>query len=180
MKYIFKGSEDLNFYKIIEDANMIQYTNTKIREALRAIIVKNNSILLIHSNKGDYKFPGGGVEENESHCEALIREVTEETGYINCEVQNKVGYICEMRMDVYEEKTVFQMRSHYYICKLIDDQKTAQQLDDYEMLQQFTPKWVSIDEAIRQNESLMNESEKNGWVPRETFVLKELKKFIEL
>ncbi|MEO4052285.1 NUDIX domain-containing protein [Solibacillus sp. CAU 1738] len=168
----------MKFSKIVEAANITNYNNTKIREAVRAIIVKNDKILLIHSNKGDYKFPGGGIEEKESHCEALIREVKEETGYINCQVHNKIGYICEMKMDEYSENTLFQMRSHYYLCELMNEEKITQQLDDYEYIQQFTPKWVSIDEAIRQNESLMNDSGKNGWVPRETFVLIELKKFI--
>ncbi len=172
-----KGSvERLIFSKEIEETNITHYNHTKIREAVRAIIIKNDKILLIHSNKGDYKFPGGGVEENESHDEALIREVKEETGYVNCQVHTKIGFICENKMDEYMDNTLFQMRSHYYLCQLMNDESIAQQLVDYEIIQQFTPKWISIDEAIRQNESLMNDSGINDWVPRETFVLKEFKK----
>ena len=38
----------------------------KYREAARAIIIKNNKIAMVKSNKyGFYKFPGGGIWENE-------------------------------------------------------------------------------------------------------------------
>lgn len=54
--------------------------NQRIRAS--AIIIKDKKILLIHRfNKGReyYVFPGGGIEENESPEEAVIREVMEET-----------------------------------------------------------------------------------------------------
>ena len=40
-------------------------THVKIikREAVRAIILNNDNILMVKSNRGDYKFPGGGMEE---------------------------------------------------------------------------------------------------------------------
>lgn len=41
--------------------------------------------------------------------------------------------------------------------------------------QQFKSKWVSVEEAIERNECLMSHSDKNSWLQRETFVLKELK-----
>ena len=50
------------------------------RHAVRAIIIQDNKILMVHTNKGDYKFPGGGIKKAESHEEALRREVIEETG----------------------------------------------------------------------------------------------------
>ncbi|MBI6015060.1 NUDIX domain-containing protein, partial [Clostridium perfringens] len=46
-----------------------------------------NLILLDISNRGDYKFPGGGVEKGETPEETLRREVQEETGYILNEVK---------------------------------------------------------------------------------------------
>ncbi|MDP3800433.1 MAG: NUDIX domain-containing protein [bacterium] len=50
---------------------------------VRAIIIQDNSLLLIHRIKEDkeyWVFPGGGVEEGESEKEALIREAREELG----------------------------------------------------------------------------------------------------
>lgn len=39
--------------------------NISFREAVRAIIVQDKKILMVHSNKGDYKFPGGGANNEE-------------------------------------------------------------------------------------------------------------------
>lgn len=166
------------FNKVIEEQRIQGEINVNYRDAIRAIIFKNNLILLVHSNKGDYKFPGGGVEDNESHSECLIREVAEETGYINCIVKDKLGSVIEKKLDEYDNNSLFQMTSHYYLCELINDKRIAQQLDDYESAQGFSPAWVSLNEAIEQNEKIINDFEngKNGWLKRETFVLKKLKK----
>ena len=45
------------------------------REAVRAIILTNKKIALVKSEKeGYYKFPGGGIENGETHQQTLIRE----------------------------------------------------------------------------------------------------------
>lgn len=166
------------FDMVLEEINMKNnLMKVKIRQAVRGIIMNEGKILLVQSNKGDYKFPGGGVEEGESYSSALIREVAEETGYINCVVKDKVGFIKERKIDVYDPNLIFQMNSHYYLCELTDHDQVRQQLDEYEWLQEFSPKWVSIDEAIVQNEKMTKETEYIGWVLRETIVLKELKKY---
>ena len=45
------------------------------RIAIRGIVIKENQILMVKSKYGDYKFPGGGIEGNETHEETLIREM---------------------------------------------------------------------------------------------------------
>lgn len=160
---------------IIEEPNMKYDQNTIERIAVRAIIIENNHILLVQSIRGDFKFAGGGIEKNESHEECLKREVREETGYIDCIVKDKVGTVIERKMDEYENNAVFQMTSHYYLCELATAEKDAQQLDEYEAILNFIPKWVSLDEAIEQNEKLIERCEQNSWLKRETFVLKQLK-----
>jgi 8-oxo-dGTP pyrophosphatase MutT (NUDIX family) len=148
------------------------------REAVRTVIIENNKILLIHSNMGDYKFPGGGVEKNENHTDGLLREVAEETGYINCVVKDKMCVVIERHLDEYDNNAYFQMTSHYYLCELTDDEKVAQQLDDYECAQEFTPKWLILDNAIKIYQKVINQFEQNRWINRENFVLKELKKIL--
>jgi len=162
----------------IEELNK-QEVNMKYREAVRAVIIQDHKILLIHSNLGDYKFPGGGLEKNESHPDGLLREVAEETGYINCIVKDKLGVVIERHIDEYDDNVYFEMTSHYYLCELANSKKIAQQLDDYEAAQEFIPKWLTIDDAIKQNQKLLDQSGKNRWIHRENFVLKELKKFIK-
>ena len=154
-----------------------EITHTKYREAVRAVIFQDQKILLVQSNRGDYKFPGGGVEMDESHEAALLREVAEETGYVNGMVIEKMGTVIERRPDKFQTDTIFQMNSHYYLCELNNEEKVAQKLDDYENEQDFTPKWVRIDEAIAENRIILQQVKHNGWIRRENYVLNQLKKF---
>ncbi len=57
-----------------DDKNLLDFKNSKIiaRSAVRAIIIKENKILMVLLEKtNEYKFPGGGVEENETFEDAL-------------------------------------------------------------------------------------------------------------
>ncbi len=54
-----------------------------MRKAVRAIITRDNSLLVMKRNnfgKRYYTLPGGGVEVGETLEEALVREMAEETG----------------------------------------------------------------------------------------------------
>jgi 8-oxo-dGTP pyrophosphatase MutT (NUDIX family) len=153
---------------------------TKIigREAVRAIILNQDSIFMVHTNKGDYKLPGGGVNKKEKHEEALEREVKEETGYLLDSIIEKIGIVIERNVDKYEEDSVFEMVSYYYLCQ-ISDRKTFQQLDDYEAELGFRPIWINIDKAIQENEQILKAEtkEKNPWVYREVTVLKAVREY---
>ena len=43
------------------------------------IVIDNNKVLLVQQRKGNWGFPKGRVEKNETECETAIREVKEET-----------------------------------------------------------------------------------------------------
>jgi 8-oxo-dGTP pyrophosphatase MutT (NUDIX family) len=150
-----------------------------VRNAVRAVIVRDGKILLIHSNRGYYKFPGGGVEGNETDSEALLREITEETGYINCEVQEKLGVVVQRHIDEFDPNSYFQMTSVYYRCELRNEEQGLQQLDGYELDEEFTPKWVVIEEAIRENDEMIRRFEHSGWIQRENYVLKKMLKLMD-
>lgn len=54
-----------------------------MRKAARAIIIKNNQVLVMHRNKHGSEYftlVGGRVNDNETVEQALVREVKEETG----------------------------------------------------------------------------------------------------
>ena len=94
------------------------------REAVRAVIIKEEKILLIYSEKnGDYKLPGGGVEEGETYEEALIREVEEEAGY-RVLVKNEILQVMEYDEGQFDDCDVFQMLSIYYKCEILEEKKT--------------------------------------------------------
>lgn len=168
----------MEFHKILEEKGLEKINKIFERKAVRAVIMSGHNILLVQSNRGDYKFPGGGVEENESDTEGLVREIREETGYINCEVKEWVGTVIERRSDEYEMDVVFEMTSNYYMAELQNEEKLPLQLDDYESVLDFTPEWVALEEAILQNERLIQQVERNSWLKRETFVLKKLRTYI--
>lgn len=143
------------------------------REAVRAVIIKNDKILMVKSIKGDFKFPGGGMEKGEKHVDTIKREVEEETGYVIKRVNEKAGIIIERNIDTFKNNSIFEMTSHYYICEVLEE-KHEQKLDSYEAELNFLPVWISIEEAISKNEAIMKEKNKNHWVERETIVLKKL------
>lgn len=159
------------------DASVKKYKIFR-RDSIRAIIMANNKLLMISNSKGDYKFPGGGIDGGENHAETIVREVLEETGHIVKEVYDKIGAVTERRMDQFEEEAIFEMESHYYLCEVTGETKT-QNLDDYEEELEFKPIWISIDDAIRNNNSIMGKEDRNPWVKRELYVLNQLKDYFK-
>ena len=146
------------------------------REAVRGIIMKGSEILLIYSEKnGDYKLPGGGIEEGETHRQALIREVQEEAG-IRAEVEEEMLQVMEYDEGQFDDCDVFKMLSTYYKCREI--KKMEQNLDSYELEMGFIPKWVDLDEAILVNNKILKKSNYPRWTKRETQVLEYIKKFL--
>lgn len=127
----------------------IKNRNIKIttRQAVRAIVLKDNKILMVHTNKGDYKFPGGGIKRQESHEEALRREVIEETGYIIEGMGERAGIIVQRNPNQFDTSGIFEMTSYYYFCD-VKTNKTKQHLDKYEEEQEFEPRWIELDEVI--------------------------------
>jgi 8-oxo-dGTP diphosphatase len=60
---------------------LVQHTPPQHIVAVSALVRNtHNQILLVHSPRGDWEFPGGQVEEGETLTQALRREIWEETG----------------------------------------------------------------------------------------------------
>jgi 8-oxo-dGTP diphosphatase len=64
--------------------NVKRYTYW-MRKAARAIVIKDDQLLVMHRNKFGkeyYTLPGGGIEPNETPEQTVIRELVEETGVV--------------------------------------------------------------------------------------------------
>jgi len=163
--------------EIFRDEGVNKEGKAVTRKAVRGIIVDQQKLLMIFSQKnGDYKFPGGGVNDGESNEMALIREVREESGAEIRKVETGFGKVVEYAIPIEKEFDVFKMTSHYYVCE-IEKELGKQQLDQYEEDLGFMPCWVRIDEALETNRALLRENLQNAprWTRRETFVLEQIK-----
>ena len=85
----------------------------KKRTAVRGVIHYQNKLLMVRTNEGDYKFPGGGMEEGETDKETLLREITEETGYTDIHIGLLIGKAFEQNIDTADPSQYFQMESCY-------------------------------------------------------------------
>ena len=147
------------------------------RNAVRAVIIEHGNILLVYSEKNDeYKFPGGGINENETPEEALIREVKEEVGVNINKINRKIGTVIEYSEAKEKNVDYFKMISDYFLVE-IENKFYEQNLDQYEKELRFIPKWISITNAERANlRNIKEESDKiSKWIKRETYVLNRLK-----
>lgn len=130
--------------------NYVENGTVGRRPSVRGIIIRNGKIALIHSLKYDYfKFPGGGIDEGESHHETLIREVREESGLIVIPGSvTEYGYV--LRKEKGRTEDLFIQENFYYFCDVQDDVQ-AQKLDPYEADEEFTLEWVRPETAIETN-----------------------------
>jgi 8-oxo-dGTP diphosphatase len=146
------------------------------RTAVRGVILRGRNLLMIYSsNVGDYKFPGGGVGEGETHAQALIREIQEECGVSVVHLGSEIGAVIEYDTAVEDDYDVFKMTSHYYQCE-IQDGFGAQKLDDYEQDLGFKPVWIEVEDAIQLNKEVLHTTNSPRWLKREIFLLEYIQK----
>lgn len=82
-------------------------THSFVRNSARSIIIVNKKIAMIHSLKYDYyKFPGGGIEKNETPITAMIRETREDNYYFLCDVEEDM---VPQSLDNYEADEAYTM-----------------------------------------------------------------------
>lgn len=102
----------------------------------RAIIKKNNQVLLLFSKKLDYyMLPGGRIEIGETPDQCVVREVLEETGF-SVEIAKK-------SVQINEHFTDSNWHTHYYICNLLDKPKVKLSLTDEEKSIDIEEVWIS-------------------------------------
>ena len=142
------------------------------RIAVRGFIKNENKYAMIHSSKyGEYKFPGGGMKSGEQLEDTLVREIEEETGLTV--VRNSIKYIGrveELRKG--DSADIFEMTSHYYECD-VTNEIGKQKLDNYEEEYGYELEYVTLEQAIRNNENIKDTSD-IPWIVRDTAVMRWL------
>ena len=114
--------------------------NSFTHRSSRAIVIKEDKILLLHAKKYDlYMLPGGGIEENETPDITVIRELGEETGYIGKVVKKTV-----IIKEYFPDET---WESHYFIVE-VGNEMTSKKLTEEEKLLDIDEVWMNVDEAL--------------------------------
>jgi 8-oxo-dGTP pyrophosphatase MutT (NUDIX family) len=148
------------------------------REAVRGIIRDDNMLLMVYSEvNGDYKFPGGGIQEGETPIQALRREVQEECGVEVTYISDPYAQVTEFDTPLKEDFDLFKMLSTYYPCR-VSEPLHELQLDDYEAELKFKPVWVTLAEAVLNNQILLHQRKLSAprWLQRDLFILEKLLK----
>ncbi|MBR5027056.1 NUDIX domain-containing protein [Candidatus Saccharibacteria bacterium] len=131
------------------------------RPSVRGIIFDDEGkIAMIYSRKYHfYKFPGGGIEGDETHLETLAREIKEETGMtLIPESAKEFGEVLKIQKgDESGKDTIHIQQNYYYTCE-VEDEIGDQNLDDGEKSLEFVLKFVPVEEAIAANSAFENEN----------------------
>ena len=152
MKELF--SIDLNDY----EHNYIVYK----RPSARGIILSGDKIALVYSKKEKYyKFPGGGIKENEDMHTALIREVREEVGIENFHVEDPFLKIITYDSHYFNTGSVVLNTIYYY--RVTTDEQPDEEKTNYDLIEASTPfklYFVDLDKLDSFLESEINNFDK--------------------
>lgn len=118
-------------------------SDAKPRLTARAVVVApDNRIAVMYAARyGIHTLPGGGVEEGESVAEALVREVTEETG---CRIASfePLGYVEENRFHA-----DYTQLSYYFVVRARDG-ALQPHLTDLEAANDTSIMWCTAEESF--------------------------------
>lgn len=144
-----------------------------VRPSVRGIIIRDGKVAMVHSLKYDYyKFPGGGIEDDEELEEALLREVSEESGLkVILPSVRKYGLV--HRVQKGQKEAMFIQDNYYFLCD-VEEKIGSQQLDDYEAEERFTLEYVDPTHAIHTNREVDHGPKDQIMLEREARVLEML------
>lgn len=150
-------------------------THTFVRNSARSIIIRDCKIAMIHSLKYDYyKFPGGGIENEENPVEAMMRETQEEAGLIVIpESVREYGFVHRIQKSDTDPTECFVQDNYYFLCDAMD-RLTSQKLDDYEAKESYQLEFISPSIAIKKNRSVKESPYNQMMFEREARVLEML------
>jgi len=169
------GEVSMIFNEIIGLENIPENEHVIYREAVRAVAFNFiNQVVMIESSRGDYQFPGGGIDVGEEQLETLRREALEEAAIVIKESVQQIGVMEESRKSLEVEGAYFVMKSTYYLCH-VESYADDTQLEEYEKAMGFTPVEIEIEEAYKRNLKVLQQPDQGTpWIERDTLVLKYL------
>ena len=160
---------------VFDDKNYTDDMKIYERFGVRALIQKDGLFAMQRGKKGEYKIPGGGMDEGETIPQTLAREVLEETGLvIKPESMKELGEILEVRKDIFDENVKFINHSLHYSCE-VEDEVLETSMTESEKERGFQLAWADIDTIIETNERLLTQK----WQFRDVEFLKWYKRYLK-
>lgn len=169
---------DMPVLAVYDDRNYAPEWERHIRHAVRSVIIRGSKVAMVKSaTKGFYQFPGGGIDDGETHEQALIRETMEEVGLsILPHTIRPLGIVQEIRASQFVEQVIFDQTSYYYFAD-VQDEVHVQVLEDYERDLGYTLEWVEMEQARAVNLKLCRTHRyRSKFVLREAEILGRLLK----
>lgn len=131
------------------------------REAVRGIIYVDGKMLLVQNDSGEVKLPGGGIENNETDEQALVREVMEETGRKVIVSSIRPFVTIEEKRASIKEYALYNQISRIYFCE-VDNSQGETHYSAGEVRHHLHTVHMTLDEAIAANEKML---EREGYKP---------------
>ena len=142
---------------VLDEKNYTEDMPVFERFVVRALIEKDGLFAMQQGKRGEYKIPGGGMDEGESVVDALMREVKEATGLvIISETMKELGQITEIRRDIFDENIKYIAHSMHYACE-VEVEMVEPSMTESEKEKGYHLVWVDLDTIIETNTNLMTE-----------------------
>lgn len=162
---------DLRLLFVTDEKNYTEDMPVREVYTTRGIIQRDGKYAMQLGGDGEYKIPGGGVEEGESREESLCREVAEETGLVVDESTVQfVGETIEIRRDIHDEGRKFIRHSLVYLCG-VKEERVEVCMTESERQKGYHPVWADLDTILSQNRQVVTEE----WRKRDTRILELLR-----
>ncbi|EHK25008.1 uncharacterized protein TRIVIDRAFT_220443 [Trichoderma virens Gv29-8] len=145
------------------------------RKSTRVVALKpSGEIAIIYVKEGNYyKLPGGGVEADESHADAALREVKEETGAIVA--LRSTGCFATTEEFRFHQHQI----SYCYLADVVDDTGEPS-LTEEELADGFVHQWMTVDRALEAMSAAEPTTEFGRFVKeRDVYVLSKAIGYIE-
>lgn len=153
-----------------DEKNYADTTKVLEKYNIRGIVMIDGKVSMQQSSAGEYKIPGGGVEQGESYEEALKRELLEEVGLVLIDSSMKeLGEITEIRKDIFDADTKYISHSLFYLCEVTEERHPITPTES-EIKKGYHPVWVTPEKIFETNEKLG----KDPWIKRDTAFMKML------
>jgi len=111
----------------------------KTRTACRSVVIKDGKMLLSYETVTDqWMLPGGGLEAGEGEKDCVIRETTEETGYVIKPSE------CLLEIDEYYED--WKWINRYFFGEITGE--TERNLTEREIEVGMEPRWMQVEEMV--------------------------------